>query len=103
MGASVETLCAIASVEEERFVLLDLGELVSQTLDLPIPFQPDPSGFLRSGTCLGRRHQRWKGGDFGQHPNGTHSADVQHSRNEPIDLRRCSSSAYLTSLEPNLG
>lgn len=32
--ASVETLCAIASVEEECFALLDLGELVPQTFDL---------------------------------------------------------------------
>jgi len=42
MSAGIKTLCAIASVEEECFVLLDLGELVSQTLDLPTPFQPDP-------------------------------------------------------------
>ena len=28
MRAGVETLCTVASVEEERFALLDLGELV---------------------------------------------------------------------------
>jgi len=38
MSASIKTLCAIPSVEEECFVLLDLGELVSQTLDLPRHF-----------------------------------------------------------------
>ena len=39
MRASIETLCAIASVEEERFALLDLGELVPQTFDLRMSFQ----------------------------------------------------------------
>lgn len=34
MRASVEALCAIASVEEERLALLDLGELIFQTFDL---------------------------------------------------------------------
>ena len=47
MGTSVETLCTITGVEKERFVLLDLGELVSQTLDLPTPSQPDPGDVLR--------------------------------------------------------
>ena len=46
MRASVETLCAIASVEEERFVLLDLRELVPQTFDLSMSFQPDPNDIL---------------------------------------------------------
>ena len=72
MSASIETLCAIASVEEERFVLLYLGELVSQTLDLPTPSQPDPGDLSRSRTCLGWRYQRWESCDFGQHPSGTH-------------------------------
>ena len=43
MCTSIETLCAVASVEEERFALLDLGKLVPQSLDLPTPFQPDES------------------------------------------------------------
>ena len=42
MRASIETLCAVASVEEERLVLLDLGKLEPQSLDLPTSFQPDP-------------------------------------------------------------
>ena len=37
VGASFKTLCTVPSVEEERFVLLDLGELVLQPLDLPRP------------------------------------------------------------------
>ena len=102
MSAGIETLCAIASVEEERFVLLDLGELISQALDLRTRFQPDPGDILRWRTCLGWRYQRWKSCDFGQHPNGTRSASVQRSRNETADFRRCSSSAYLTSLKPTL-
>lgn len=40
MRASFKTLCTIPRVEEERFVLLDLGELVLQTFDLPIRFNP---------------------------------------------------------------
>ena len=46
MRASIETLCAIASVEEERFALLDLGELVPQTFDLRMSFQRGLSGVL---------------------------------------------------------
>lgn len=47
MGASVETLCAVTSVEEKCLVLLDLGELVPQTFDLSTSFQPDPSDVSR--------------------------------------------------------
>jgi len=77
MSAGVETLCTISSVEEERFVLLDLRELVSQTLDLPTSSQPDPGDRSRSRTYLGWRYQRWKSCNFGQHPNGTHLASAQ--------------------------
>ena len=38
MCASVETLCTIAGMEEERLALLNLGELVPQTFDLPDRF-----------------------------------------------------------------
>ena len=76
MRASVETFCTIAGMEEERFVLLDLGELVPQTFDLPTLSQPDPSNVLGLRTRLGRCHQWWKGCDFGQNPNDTHSADT---------------------------
>ena len=41
MCASFETLRAVPSVEEERFILLDLRKLVFQTLDLPTPFHPN--------------------------------------------------------------
>jgi hypothetical protein len=68
MRARVETLRTIASVEEERFTLLDLGELVPQTFDLPTLLQPGPNNALRMRTCLGRCYQRWKGRNFGQHP-----------------------------------
>ena len=47
MRAGIETLCTVASVEEERFALLDLGELVPQTFDLPTLLQPDPNDVLR--------------------------------------------------------
>jgi hypothetical protein len=46
MRASFETLCTVTSVEEERFALLDLGELILQTFDLPKAFQPDSGGFF---------------------------------------------------------
>ena len=37
MRASVEALCAVPCMEEERFAALDLGELVPQPLNLPVP------------------------------------------------------------------
>ena len=101
MRAGVETLCTVASMEEKPFVLLDLGELVSQTFNLPTPFQPDPSDVLGLRTCLGWRYQRRKSCNLGQHPSGPHSVDIQRNWSESIDLRRCSSSPYLISLGPN--
>ena len=47
MRASVEALCAVPCVEEERFAPLDLGELVPQPLNLPVPFQPGPGNVSR--------------------------------------------------------
>lgn len=45
MCASFKTLCTVPSMEEECFALLDLGELVLQTLDLPTRFSPIYIGF----------------------------------------------------------
>lgn len=47
MGASVKTLSTVSSVEEERFVLLYLRELVPQTFNLPTLFRPGPSDVSR--------------------------------------------------------
>lgn len=98
MGTSIETLSAIASVKQERFIVLDATQLVSQAFDLKAKVSANSTTQSESPQYLRRCDQRRQGVDLTQDPN-----DVSLRVAPMIRIERTSgASAHLGTQRPNV-
>ena len=85
--ACLKALCAIASVEEERFVSLDKSELVPQAFDLDVYVDSAEIRVPLGQAHLGRRNKGRQCLEFREH-SGV-SNELHPDKNGWADFERC--------------